>query len=255
MTGEMDVEDGDDDDDVDSEAEEEAAEEAAEEAEAADAAAAAADRQQQHDGGATESPVSSIAETRSRLLKDRVAEITYRDEPGVYLALVTETPAPRANKVSHLWLHEVLDGSGLYIMDPWNRGESKSPIRKVAKPLSSVQELPPAEGKLWRARRYVLLWTRSGATPARGSSPAPSACGVGHAQTLPPPPPLLAPPPPPPLSTARPPPALPAPPPPRPPPRPLAPPRMRPLAVLLAPPRPVRLPSPQKLGSASRGQS
>ena len=145
MTGEMDVEDGDDDDDVDSEAEEEAAEEAAEEAEAADAAAAAADRQQQHDGGATESPVSSIAETRSRLLKDRVAEITYRDEPGVYLALVTETPAPRANKVSHLWLHEVLDGSDLYIMDPWNRGESKSPIRKVAKPLSSVQELPPAE--------------------------------------------------------------------------------------------------------------
>ena len=143
MTGEMDVEDGDDDDDVDSEAEEEAAEEAAEEAEAADAAAAAADRQQQHDGGATESPVSSIAETRPRLLKDRVAEITYRDEPGVYLALVTETPAPRANKVSHLWLHEVLDGSDLYIMDPWNRGESKSPIRKVAKPLSSVQELPP----------------------------------------------------------------------------------------------------------------
>ena len=145
MTGEMDVEDGDDDDDVDSEAEEEAAEEAAEEAEAADAAAAAADRQQQHDGGATESPVSSIAETRSRLLKDRVAEITYRDEPGVYLALVTETPAARANKVSHLWLHEVLDGSDLYIMDPWNRGESKTPIRKVAEPLSSVEELLPAE--------------------------------------------------------------------------------------------------------------
>ena len=123
--------------------EEEAAEEA--EAAAADAAAEAADRQQQHDGGATESPVSSIAETRSRLLKDRVAEITYRDEPGVYLALVTETPAPRANKVSHLWLHEVLEGSDLYIMDPWNPGESKTPIRKVAEPLSSVQELPPVE--------------------------------------------------------------------------------------------------------------
>ena len=71
--------------------------------------------------------------------------ITYRDEPGVYLALVTETPAARANKVSHLWLHEVLDGSDLYIMDPWNRGESKTPIRKVAEPLSSVEELLPAE--------------------------------------------------------------------------------------------------------------
>ena len=248
MTGEMDVEDGDDDDDVDSEAEEEAAEEAAEEAEAADAAAAAADRQQQHDGGATESPVSSIAETRSRLLKDRVAEITYRDEPGVYLALVTETPAPRANKVSHLWLHEVLDGSDLYIMDPWNRGESKSPIRKVAKPLSSVQELPPAEAGqalAGEALRFALDAIRSdpGSSPARADPPS-SATATA-----------LAPPPPPPLSTARPPPALPAPPPPRPPPRPLAPPRMRPLAVLLAPPRPVRLPSPQKLGSASRGQS
>ena len=127
--------------------------------------------QQQHDGGATESPVSSIAETRSRLLKDRVAEITYSDEPGVYLALVTETPAARANKVSHLWLHEVLDGSGLYIMDPWNRGESKSPIRKVAKPLSSVQELPPAEGKLWRARRYTFC---SGRDPERPRRAAPA---------------------------------------------------------------------------------
>ena len=58
--------------------------------------------------------------------------ITYRDEPGVYLALVTETPAARANKVSHLWLHEVLDGSDLYIMDPWNRGESKTPERAGA---------------------------------------------------------------------------------------------------------------------------
>ena len=185
--------------------------------------------------------------------------ITYRDEPGVYLALVTETPAARANKVSHLWLHEVLDGSDLYIMDPWNRGESKTPIRKVAEPLSSVEELLPAEAGqalAGEALRFALDAIRSeGATPARGSSPAPSACGVGHAQTRPPPPPLLAPPPPPPLSTARPPPALPAPPPPLPPPRPLAPPRMRPLAVLLAPPRPVRLPSPQKLGSASRGQS
>ena len=30
-------------------------------------------------------------------------------------------------------------------MDPWNRGESKTPIRKVAEPLSSVEELLPAE--------------------------------------------------------------------------------------------------------------
>lgn len=141
----------------------------------------------------------------------------------------------------------------------WIRGTAASQRLRSARWPSRCRAwkscCPPRPGKLWRARRYVLLWTRSGATPARGSSPAPSACGVGHAQTLPPPPPLLAPPPPPPLSTARPPPALPAPPPPLPPPRPLAPPRMRPLAVLLAPPRPVRLPSPQKLGSASRGQS
>ena len=211
MTGEMDVDGSDDDDDVDSEAEGEAAEEA----EAADAAAAAADRQQQHDGGATESPPCVI---------DRRDAVPAPEGPrrGDHLprrarrlprsGYGDSSPQGKRNKVSHLWLHEVLDGSDLYIMDPWNRGESRSPIRKVAKPLSSVQDPPP-------------------------------------------PPPLLAPPPPPPLSTARPPPALPAPPPPRPPPRPLAPPRMRPLAVLLAPPRPVRLPSPQKLGSASRGQS
>ena len=88
-----------------------------------------------------------VKDIRSRLQAGCVCEVIYADEMGVYLAQVVSTPAPTAKKVDIIWLHEVVDGSNMYIADPWTHGTKRCWIREVAEPISATQKLVAAEAE------------------------------------------------------------------------------------------------------------
>ena len=91
--------------------------------------------------------VLEVKEIRSRLQRGCVCELMYADELGVYLALVVSTPAPTAKKVDVFWLHELVNGSNVYVADPWTRGTKRCWIRDVAEPISDTQKLDAAEAE------------------------------------------------------------------------------------------------------------
>ena len=87
----------------------------------------------------------SVKEIRQRLKVGAVCEVVYDDTPGVYLAVVQKTPAGKVKKVELTWLHELVEGSDVYIPDPWPHEVKQVWINQVVEPLSNTHNVSESE--------------------------------------------------------------------------------------------------------------